>query len=377
MIERVDRAAGTCLCAILVGDPAVDVTSVRATEWEAMLEVAIEHRMHLLLAERVDMREAWACPDTIREKLCTARRRQSLIDECQVRELRDVLRRLAAADVYPLLIKGAALAHTCYRQSWLRPRADVDLLVRDVDVPAVRSVMEEAGYRRPSDVDGNRVTWQFHYRKRCLPAFDYAYDFHRRISEPEVFAELPSFEVLSASAVELPSLGPHARTPDDVHSLLIACVHRVAHHNDAHDLIWLYDIHLLAQRLTRAMWDVFVALAARTGTRAICAHGLGQAAAAFGTDNVTIAVAALQRPSDEPTAEFIGGRLRQVDIQWSNMRRLKGVRPRLELAWQHLFPAPGYMLAKYRLAHPMWLPAAYAHRIARGAVRWFRPLERL
>jgi hypothetical protein len=378
MSERVVRAVENRLCAILADDPAVDLTSVRAAEWDAMLDVAIEHRVHLLLAEQLEMRAAWAwCPERVCEELHTAQRRQSLIGECQVRELRAVLHHLAGVGVHPVLFKGAALAHSCYRQPWLRPRGDVDLLVRDVDEPLVRSVMEDAGYQRPSDVDGNRITRQFHYRKRCLSSLDYAFDFHRRISEPEVFADLPSFEVLSRSAVELPPLGPHARTPDDVHSLLIACVHRVAHHNDAQDLIWLYDIHLLAQRLTPAMWDVFVALAARTGTRAICAHGLGQAAAAFGTGIPGTVPTALRPPFEEPSAAFIGGRLRQVDIQMSNLRHLTGIRARLELAWQHLFPAPAYMRAKYRLAHQIWLPAVYAHRIARGAVRWFRPLERL
>ena len=53
-------------------------------------------------------------------------------------------------------------------------------------------------------------------------------------------------------------------------ALFVACVHRVAHHDDAIDLLWLWDIHLLASRLSA---DPEFSLASlEAGTRALAAE---------------------------------------------------------------------------------------------------------
>ena len=52
-------------------------------------------------------------------------------------------------------------------------------------------------------------------------------------------------------------------------------MHRVAHHHDEADRFkWLYDIHLLASRLTDAEWERFTTLAAARGIAAVCREGL-------------------------------------------------------------------------------------------------------
>ena len=43
-----------------------------------------------------------------------------------------------------------------------------------------------------------------------------------------------------------------------VHALLVACIHRVAHHRGTERLIWLLDIHLLASRLEEREWTALV-----------------------------------------------------------------------------------------------------------------------
>ena len=47
-------------------------------------------------------------------------------------------------------------------------------------------------------------------------------------------------------------LDTSARGPSSVDALVLAAVHRIAHHFDSDHLIWLYDIDLIARSLTIA-----------------------------------------------------------------------------------------------------------------------------
>jgi hypothetical protein len=187
-----------------------------------------------------------------------------------------------------------------------------------------------------------------------------------------VFADVLSYGQINRDAVAVPSIGSHARAPSLVHSLFIACVHRVAHHNDSGHLLWLHDIHLLADRLSAEAWRTFIDLAAETRTRAVCASGLLRASDAFGTRLPPEVRSSLAHPSSEPSSQFLGGTLRRFDIELSNFLRMPSWQARGQLVWEHLFPKPSYVLSAYGVRHAAWLPALYVHRIARGAAKWLR-----
>jgi hypothetical protein len=224
-------------------------------------------------------------------------------------------------------------------------------------------------------VDGDRVSHQFQYTKRLPGGADCEYDFHWRIANPALFADALTFEDLESSAGPVPALGQHARAPSDVHSLFLACIHRVAHHYDDDALVWLYDIHLLAPRLDPGGWNQFIELAARTSTRTICAHGLCAARDAFGTSLSSSLLERLATEVPEPSAAFLAPTLRTIDVELSTLRRLPTWRARAELVWQHLFPKPAFILHSYGVKGRAWLPVLYAHRIGRGAFKWLRPLD--
>jgi len=363
-IQFCDRR--TKLCALIRGERIAPDAPVD------LLVLSVRHRVHMLFAEALQRTE----PRSLELRVPGLRhivRQEAVKEWAQAADVRSMLTGLAAEHVRPVLFKGAALAYTCYAQPFLRPRDDVDVLIRRDEVSIVRQAMERAGYEPLNSTVGERVTHQFQYAKRLSAGMACVYDFHWRLANPELFANLLSFDDVAARAVPVPALGDHARAPSDVQALFIACIHRVAHHNDGDDLIWLYDIHLLAARLAADMWQEFQELASRTRTRAICLKGLKLAVEAFGTHLPPPVVQALTTKDAEPSTAFLGGSLRTIDVEVSNLRTLSGWRSRLELVWQHLFPSPRYILASYG-ASPVWLPALYLHRIIRGAIRWFRPL---
>ncbi len=300
------------------------------------------------------------------------RRQAAVIEAIRARELQAVLSTLHEAGVRPVLLKGAALAYTHYPRPELRPRSDTDVIVPFEARDTVASALLAAGYSRPREVDGDVAVGQFHFVRTDQYGCEHALDVHWRVSNVRAFADALTFEELRRDAVAVPQLGPYAQGASPVHALFFACMHRVAHHGDSPNLLWLYDVHLLASRLTSIERDAFVALAIERRMRGVCARSLALADEAFGgiekrwrealgaTDGV-----------HEPAAAFVGGGLRPIDILKSDLASTAG-RSRARLLREHLFPSPSYMRQRF----PNWpvalLPLAYACRIVVGAPRWLR-----
>jgi hypothetical protein len=187
------------------------------------------------------------------------------------------------------------------------------------------------------------------------------------------FAEALSYDEIVAASAPLPCLGPAARVPSAVHALVIACAHRVAHHGDTDQLLWLFDIHLLARSLTIAERDQFTALADARRLRAVAAKGLSSAAAAFGgIDTQWIAVLQAAPATSEPSAAFIGGPRRRVDVLTADLAATARWGDRIRLLREHLFPAAAFMYQRYGTDRRAALPFLYARRIVSGAPKWFR-----
>jgi hypothetical protein len=188
-----------------------------------------------------------------------------------------------------------------------------------------------------------------------------------------VFAHVLSVEELNAASRHVPALSSTARVPDDVHALVIACMHQVAHHNDEPEQFkWLYDVHLLASRFTLSDWDWFGSLIAERQVAAVCVHGLERAQFWFGTPlpprhhGFWRLKAAATR---ERTAFYLDAPS-QAAALLDDLRALPGWRDRWRLMCEHLFPSGDYMRRVYAPSSSFPLPVLYAVRVARGAGRW-------
>lgn len=299
-------------------------------------------------------------------------RAAAVVDTLRARELRRVLDTLSVAGVRPVLMKGAALAYTHYARPELRPRIDVDLMIPADAREAVARTLAALGYRRPLEIDGDVAIGQFHFVQRDRHGYDHALDVHWRVSNVRAFADVVTYDELAGDAGRLPALGPHALAPSAVHALLIACVHRIAHHNDTPNLLWLYDVHLIARAFTQEERDAFAALAVSRRMRAVCVRTLTLAHDAFGgIDREWIAALSPADDPGEPSAAFVGGGLRQVDILKSDLAATAWT-SRLRLLREHLVPSASYMRQRFPRWPVVLLPVAYVCRIVAGAPRWLR-----
>jgi len=308
-------------------------------------------------------------PRGLREAMATAAREQAVLEMLQRVELTRLVEALAAEGLPALLMKGAALAYTVYASPDLRPRADTDVFVAAPDLARARELLAGLGYHAPPAIGGELVSYQQNWLRNDRHGLAHAVDLHWRLSNPQVFARVFAAGELFARAQPLPALAPDALALGNVHALLLACIHRVAHHADGDRLIWLYDIHLLASRMDERTGADTAELARACAVSRVCAESLAVARAAFGTVLVPALADLVTRPNaDEPSALFLRAPGPAARLA-SDLRALPGLAARCSLVREILFPSPAYVRARYGARSAAQLPWLYLRRLLKGISR--------
>lgn len=363
----------TPLLADIIRGAGVDVRALAALDVNVFLAAAAEHDVVPLVADRL-LRMPDGLPQALVARLREQASAAAIVDLVREAEVRRFFDAIDTAGAGALLVKGSHLAYTHYDRPDLRARVDTDVLIARGAVDAVHRVLtQELGYEASDRVSNDLTAPQRMYTKH-LPLASHAFDVHWQLSSPRVFAAMPTFEELAARSQPVSKLGPAARVPSSVDALLIACVHRIAHHLDARDLKWLYDIHLVARRFSAGDWDRFVELATARAFGAVCHRSLVLAAEQFGTplpEAVHSGELLLIAGQDEPSAAYLTPQpmLHRVMAD----ARVLGWGDRIRLLREHLFPPETYMRTTYAPGSTSPLPVLYARRILRGVGGWLRP----
>jgi hypothetical protein len=344
---------------------------------QALVAAASQHRV--LLLSGWTLRAAGTLDDWPADFTAAFQRaeREAVLADCvRHAELATVLGRLGAAGVAALVFKGAAIAHTHYPAPHVRVRADTDLLVAATDVPALEEALGGLGYVRPTETSGRLVSYQSHYHKIDQYGVAHAFDVHWKVSNVQALADRLTWQELWRSRVALDVLGPSAFTVDDVHALLLALLHRAGHHPGSRNLLWMYDLHLLAGRLSGVERSQLQEIAGGRGLGYVAAEGLALARDWFGDTGVDPIIEALRsRKSPEEHKEeaiVVQGPWTQARLLRLDLDALPNWRARGRLIREHLLPSANYMRERYGVRSNLLLPALYIWRVLHGAPKWFR-----
>ena len=353
------------------GDPFPTSCGIAADE---LIACAARHRTLVLLGSLLRASgtlHSW--PPSFVDAFLAGRRDAVAVDCIRHAELTRVLAALAARRVRALTFKGAAVAHAYYPAPHMRPHTDTDLLVSAGDLPAAEDTFVSLAYGRQRETTGRLVSYQRHFGKRDRHGVFHAFDVHVKISNRQALADRVTFEELWDRRVPIPPLGESAATVGACDALLLALVHRAGHHPGSRDLLWIYDLHLLATAITEDEREQFARLAGSRGLRLIACDGLRLARESFGTPAADRIIEALgRRRAGRGEVPVIRRAPTETDLLRLDLQALSTWRDRGRLVREHLFPAPSYMRGKYGVRSPLLLPALYAWRVVAAAPRWLR-----
>ena len=356
------------LSAFLAGSPR-EWSDLQISE-KVLLDLCTAEDLAPLCFHRVSRSPGDGWPRSLRQILAESAHAQAAEELLRGNEIRAVLHALVLGGVSPILIKGAPLAYTVYETPACRARDDTDLIIPENNVDAARRVMTSLGYS--TTVHCSDLFSQFEVQKIDRFGVSHAFDIHWKISTQPVFQSVLTHREIAPRAEPLPALGPDAISVGPVDALLLACVHPVMHHRNAQRVLWIYDVHLLAGRLSALEFSEFSGLARGKQMAAVCAHQLRLAQTVFATAVPPSVLDALSAPgAPEPSAAYLASKRGWRHELASSVLGLPRVADRAKLLRHVLLPSPSYMLGAYGLRGnalgPWLLPALYVHRNMRGA----------
>jgi len=366
-----DAAAIDAALVAMLGDAPFDGHRLDALAPDALWYAAADHRVLPLVYERIATRED--VPATVRSRFRETATEDAVTDLLREVELKRLTSALFEAGVKPLLFKGSQLAYSHYPRPDLRVRVDSDLLIDLAERQRAHAVLSALDYvPKEGQMSGDLVIAQVLYVKRERGRVLHAVDLHWDVASPQAFSGVLTYAELAGRSVPLPALGPYARGLSSVDALVMACVHRVAHHLDSGRLIWLYDIRLLARGFSQGEWHRFLELITERRMLAVCVHSLARTEALFpGTvpDWVWRESRVVAPTPGEVSAGYLTEQT-QARRTLHDLRALPGWRARLRLAQQIVLPPESFMRTTYAPSSRAPLPVLYVLRLVRGAGRW-------
>jgi Uncharacterised nucleotidyltransferase len=360
---------GRELAAVLVSDERLDAMLQQPERLGPCWAAARDDLTHVLLASRILERSQKLADREFLASVRHTRAAAAAREAFQYREMIRVAGALCDSGVPALLLKGAAWAYQVYPRPELRPRLDTDLLIARGDRARAGQTLHGLGYTAAIEHVMELASAQRHFSLTAA-GFTHHVDLHWRVTNPLAFANALPFESLWERSVAIDALGG-ARAPGLVDALLLACLHRVAHHGLESGVLWVHDIHLLARALTGPDWADFVRAADTWRLRPVVEPGLARAVEWFGTP-IPDAVLQWARSSPDGELERAFSRLAVIPLEVlaSDWRAARSWRKRARLLQDHVCPPAIYMRHRYGDVPNAVLPVLYALRLTVGASRW-------
>ncbi len=286
-------------------------------------------------------------------------------------QMQRVLQLLSQAAVPAIVLKGAALAEFCYPKLELRPSLDIDILIPQTHYPQAKNALLAAGYQPQIEVPTAARQWaceEAFLPTQTAPGHAFLIELHWSLSPYGLLIPQPPLAGFFERAV--PTRTGNSIVPSHLDALVHAALHLAYGHPEEVRLIWLYDIHLLAQQLKTADWPQVLEISQQWQARIALVDALQLAQQWFATPYPDIVTDLGQFP---PTAQEqkirdlafyrieYGPQFARLQRHWHQWGQL-GRRERLQMAYYRLFPAREAI----HIGYPQWrgwpLPLIYLAR---------------
>jgi Uncharacterised nucleotidyltransferase len=246
-------------------------------DWDYLLNAAAEHSVGPLVDRHLRSVAPDAVPQVETERLKTASRASTVRSLFLTAELHKILELFTSKGIVSIPYKGPVLAEQAYGDLTLRDFDDLDIILRQRDVPKAHEVMQELGYaaRFPwilsSGVAASLVPGEYNYRNDERRAM---VELHTELTLRH-FPVVPDLDEFARRMVTVTVGGRGIMTfaPEDLLPLL--CIHGS---KDFWERIsWIADISELVQKDRAFDWDKSLKTAESLGAGRMLHLGLALA----------------------------------------------------------------------------------------------------
>jgi hypothetical protein len=284
----------------------------------------------------------------------------------------EVLGTLAADRIPFLVVQGAALAETVYPSPASRHVHDIDVLVREQDLPRAVALLRGAKVARREGTESHPA------HVRLVHASGLAIQFHSRLFRVRLF-DMPWSDLFSrARARQISRVEARVLSPADA---LVQVCGQAACCAGRESLQWICDAWYLVAAHPELDWRVFVDGAAQARLALPAFVQLRYLATEMKLPIPPAVIEQLGRTAaaaDNPALEaaLIGARAGSRATLANLLRNSEGWRERARVLKLLLLPSATTVRELEQPGNPWWLPLCYIHRparyLARGAREWWR-----
>ena len=266
-----------CASPRVASDPG-DLDSINTFDWPGLLQLAGQHGLIPLLAERVKNLDSSRIPPGIFVELCEERRSNAVFALQLAAELFRVLPLFADAGIEILVTKGPALSVRCYGDPGLRQYGDLDLIVREQDIRRVTQSMLSLGFQTRvslAAIDAKKMPGEYVFRK---PGANSLIEFHTERTFRYHPRQLPIERIFQRSTViDIDGRAVPVLSLED--ELVLICIHGAKHFWER--LMWIADVAALISRQALD-WDRALAVAREVDAERMLHLGLRLASDVLG-----------------------------------------------------------------------------------------------
>jgi len=230
--------------------------------WDALLELAGDHSVQGMLANRLEETGFAGVPEVAREKLQSRMRAQHLFTLSMTAELFRILQDFSEARIETILVKGPVISLLAYGDPALRSYVDLDLLVRHRDIQGATQRILALGFEphvAVSAIRAGKIPGEYLFRRagtqRAVELHtEHTFRYYpRAMRMEELFAR--------KRMVLLDGRGVPALSLED--ELVLNCVHGAKHFWER--LMWVSDVAALVARHPEIEWKKAREAAAEVG----------------------------------------------------------------------------------------------------------------
>ena len=356
--------------------------ATQAVDWQAFLQLVASHGVRPLVYETLHSSCWEALPETIRHELAHFYSANSAKNRFLTGELLRMLQLFEDENILAVPFKGPVLAAVLYGTLALREFVDLDILVREQDIPKARQILAKHGYQ--SNVKSANITPDTSNDEHYSPSTGTMVELHWQFSPRRFISVLPAQQVWkNIESIEI--LGQQLWSFSSQDTFLFLAAHGAKHSWSA--LKWLCDLAEFIRSNPELDWSLLFRRAEALGAVRTCRLGIYLAAELLQAElpsNVLDAVggdAQVRRLAQEVWPRIEAPRdVDPIDGQIFNLKMKERLRDRVRYVFlqctqysgeeERFLSLPSTLSFVYVFVRPIWLLRRYGFpvlkRIALG-----------
>ena len=344
-----------------------DLLARHSMDWEQCYQLIAANGVAPLVHSII--RDQGIFPPILEQKLQKAHEHNRVRNIYLFSELKTVLSRFEVAGIPTILLKGVALSKEIYADVALRPLTDMDLLVHPEETESALNILKSLGYDSLMPERGEKSSLLFENEVLLVKPgpLRTVIEIHWSLLDSPHYQHYLDINWFWQTTDKLDFFGAPTFIFSPEAQLLHLCSHLMLHHS-GRSLLWRHDIaEVIVHYNDTIDWGELLDRAKIYDLIIPTQNILSSVIAKW---HLPVRSEILKRLNElQPSANELkvhayltGDKSSSGRSFLNDLRSMPDIRMRMRFILNNLFPAPTYMISRYRIPNSLLLPIYYPYR---------------